>query len=105
MTAAQLATSSEQRQPEKENMTEFIAKKREIFLVQMSLDTKRAEITKLEERALQVWQSVCFLQISFRLNLQMQGYYENAQFKIYKSIGKFVSHAPMPCCCAVPRVF
>ena len=36
-------------------MTDFIAKKREIFLVQMSLDTKRAEITKLEERALQVW--------------------------------------------------
>ena len=37
----------------KENMTDFIAKKREIFLVQMSLDTKRAEIRKLEERALQ----------------------------------------------------
>ena len=35
-------------------MNDFIAKKREIFLVQMSLDTKRAEITKLEERALQV---------------------------------------------------
>ena len=29
---------------EKENMTEFIAKKREMFLVQMSLDTKREEI-------------------------------------------------------------
>lgn len=36
-------------------MNDFIAKKREIFLVQMSLDTKRAEITKLEERALQVY--------------------------------------------------
>ena len=34
-------------------MTDFIAKKREIFLVQMSIDTKRAEIRKLEERALQ----------------------------------------------------
>lgn len=34
-------------------MTEFVAKKREIFLVQMSLDTKRDEICKLEERALQ----------------------------------------------------
>ena len=34
-------------------MTDFIAKKREIFLVQMSLDTKRAEIRKLEERASQ----------------------------------------------------
>ena len=41
------------RRREKENMADFIAKKREIFLVQMSLDTKRAEIRKLEERALQ----------------------------------------------------
>ena len=40
-------------------MTDFIAKKREIFLVQMSLDTKRAEITKLEERALQVQRLLC----------------------------------------------
>ncbi len=39
------------RRPEKENMTEFIAKKREMFLVQMSLDTKREEIRKLEEKA------------------------------------------------------
>ncbi|KAI5077544.1 hypothetical protein GOP47_0007368 [Adiantum capillus-veneris] len=38
---------------EKENMAEFIAKKREIFLVQMSLDNKRAEIRKLEERSFQ----------------------------------------------------
>jgi uncharacterized protein YbjQ (UPF0145 family) len=36
---------------EKKNMTEFIAKKREMFLVQMSLDTKREEIRKLEEKA------------------------------------------------------
>jgi hypothetical protein len=36
-----------------ENMTDFIAKKREIFLLQMSLDTKRAEIKKLDERARQ----------------------------------------------------
>src|SRR3546814_905730 len=36
---------------EKENMSEFIAKKREMFLVQMSLDTKREEIRKLEEKA------------------------------------------------------
>lgn len=34
-------------------MSDFIAKKREMFLVQMSLDTKRAEIKKLEERAQQ----------------------------------------------------
>lgn len=39
------------RHQEKENMTEFVAKKREMFLVQMSLDTKRDEIRKLEEKA------------------------------------------------------
>jgi len=38
---------------EKENMADFIAKKREMFLVQMSLDTKRADIRKLEEQAQQ----------------------------------------------------
>eukprot|EP00501_MAST-03F_sp_TOSAG23-6_P001747 GSMAST32.ASY1.ANO1.1824.1 assembled CDS len=32
-------------------MSSFIAKKREMFLVQMSLDTKREEIRKLEEKA------------------------------------------------------
>mmetsp|Transcript_33784 Transcript_33784/g.56713 ORF Transcript_33784/g.56713 Transcript_33784/m.56713 type:complete len:611 (+) Transcript_33784:2-1834(+) len=42
-----------ERRKEKENMADFIAKKREMFLVQMSLDTKRAEIRKLEERATQ----------------------------------------------------
>lgn len=36
---------------EKETMADFIAKKREMFLVQMSLDTKREEIRKLEEKA------------------------------------------------------
>eukprot|EP00899_Mesostigma_viride_P027760 jgi/Mesvir1/8169/Mv12474-RA.2 len=44
---------TEHRRREKETMADFIAKKREIFLVQMSLDTKRTEIRKLEERALQ----------------------------------------------------
>ncbi|CAM9520668.1 unnamed protein product [Ectocarpus sp. 4 AP-2014] len=39
------------RQQEKESMAEFISKKREMFLVQMSLDTKREEIRKLEEKA------------------------------------------------------
>lgn len=39
------------RRNEKENMTEYIGKKREMFLVQMSLDTKREEIRKLEEKA------------------------------------------------------
>lgn len=39
------------RRHEKENISDFIAKKREMFLVQMSLDTKREEIRKLEEKA------------------------------------------------------
>jgi len=47
------------RRREKENMADFVAKKREIFLVQMSLDTKRAEIRKLEERALQREEALC----------------------------------------------
>eukprot|EP00388_Colpodella_angusta_P018009 GDKJ01044723.1.p1 GENE.GDKJ01044723.1~~GDKJ01044723.1.p1 ORF type:complete len:414 (-),score=113.27 GDKJ01044723.1:189-1430(-) len=36
---------------ERETVREFISKKREMFLVQMSLDIKRAEILKLHERA------------------------------------------------------
>jgi len=39
------------RRREKENMSDFIAKKRDMFLIQMSLDTKKAEIAKLEEKA------------------------------------------------------
>lgn len=57
MTLAE-ATKAEQdaklvmpRRQEKENTAEFVAKKREMFLVQMSLDTKRDEIRKLEEKA------------------------------------------------------
>jgi len=38
---------------EKDNVTDFVAKKREMFLVQMSLDVKKAEIMKLDERAKQ----------------------------------------------------
>lgn len=38
---------------EKENVSEFVAKKREMFLVQMSLDVKKAEILKLDEKAKQ----------------------------------------------------
>ena len=48
-----IAAAARDRRKEKEHMGEFIAKKREMFLVQMSLDTKRAEIRKLEERAQQ----------------------------------------------------
>jgi hypothetical protein len=33
------------RRAEKEDMTDFIAKKREMFLVQMSLDTKHEEVS------------------------------------------------------------
>ena len=51
-TIASTAAAPERRK-EKENMSEFISKKREIFLLQMSLDTKRAEIKKLDERARQ----------------------------------------------------
>eukprot|EP00798_Chlamydomonas_sp_ICE-L_P004936 gene4936-34707_t len=53
--AATVAASSSapERRKEKENMADFIAKKREIFLLQMSLDTKRSEIKKLEERSRQ----------------------------------------------------
>jgi len=36
---------------EMESMSDFISKKREMFLVQMSLDTKAEEIRKLEEKA------------------------------------------------------
>ena len=52
-TAAASCSAAPEHRKEKENMADFIAKKREIFLLQMSLDTKRAEIKKLEERARQ----------------------------------------------------
>lgn len=42
------AAAPRERRQDKENMAEFLAKKREMFLVQMSLDTKRSEILKLE---------------------------------------------------------
>lgn len=38
---------------EKENVSDFVQKKREMFLVQMSLDVKKAEILKLKEKAKQ----------------------------------------------------
>jgi hypothetical protein len=37
----------------RENVADFVAKKREIFLAQMALDVKLAEIRKLEEKALE----------------------------------------------------
>lgn len=51
LVAAATAAISSDRLREKENMADFISKKREMFLVQMSLDTKREEIRKLEEKA------------------------------------------------------
>ena len=47
LVAAATAAISQDRRREKENMADFIAKKREMFLVQMSLDTKREEIRKV----------------------------------------------------------
>lgn len=45
--AAATAAISADRRREKENMSEFIGRKREMFLVQMMLDTKREEIQKV----------------------------------------------------------
>jgi len=53
MTIAEATAQPAAPRQAKENLADYIAKKREIFLVQMSLDTKRAEIKKLEERARQ----------------------------------------------------
>jgi hypothetical protein len=52
-TLAAAASPGGRRRPDRERIADFIEKKREIFLVQMSLDVKRAEIRKLEERTLQ----------------------------------------------------
>eukprot|EP01135_Chromosphaera_perkinsii_P006593 Nk52_evm18s553 gene=Nk52_evmTU18s553 len=46
-----LMMTTKDRRVEKENLTEFIAKKREMFLVQYSLGVKREEMRKLEEIA------------------------------------------------------
>lgn len=50
--AATDALSKERRREPKETMSNFIAQKREMFFVQMALDTKRQEIQKLEQKAL-----------------------------------------------------
>jgi hypothetical protein len=52
-TLSLVAAATRERRPEKEKLTDLIGKKREMFLVQMALDTKRHEIQKLEERARQ----------------------------------------------------
>lgn len=41
------------RSKEKENLSDYIQKKREMFLVQMSLDAKKSEIKRLEEKAVE----------------------------------------------------
>merc|ERR1719327_1518506 len=38
---------------EKEKVADFVEKKRDMFLIQMSLDVKKAEILKLDEKAKQ----------------------------------------------------
>lgn len=45
------SSSSRDRPRERETVSDFIAKKKEMFLLSLSLDTKWAEIQKLEERA------------------------------------------------------
>jgi hypothetical protein len=52
LAAATDALSKERRREPKETMSNFIAQKREMFFVQMALDTKRQEIQKLEQKAL-----------------------------------------------------
>jgi len=46
--AAMVGVREPPQRQQKENVAEFVARKREIFLVQMSLDTKRAEIRALQ---------------------------------------------------------
>lgn len=48
------ARPQQPRRAELDNMAGFIAKKREIFLVQMALDIRSAEMRRLGERARQV---------------------------------------------------
>lgn len=52
VTAATAAIARDRRR-ERESMADFVSKKREMFLVQMSLDIKREEIAKLEHKAAQ----------------------------------------------------
>lgn len=50
LVAAATAAMASERRHERETMSDFISKKREMFLVQMSLDTKRDEIRKVRCR-------------------------------------------------------
>jgi hypothetical protein len=51
LVSAATAAIARDRRHEKETLSEFVAKKREMFLVQMSLDIKREEIAKMERAA------------------------------------------------------
>jgi hypothetical protein len=53
VTLSAAAVPEPRRRRDRERIVDFLVKKREIFLVQMSLDVKRTEIRKLEERTLQ----------------------------------------------------
>lgn len=46
-----LAITTRDRRVEKEDLSEYVAKKRQMFLVQYSVDTKREEMKKLEQAA------------------------------------------------------
>jgi len=52
-TATRAASASRGKRREKENVSLFVSKKRDMFLVQMSLDIKNAEILKLHKKAKQ----------------------------------------------------
>ena len=70
-----------------ENLQEYVAKKREIFFVQMSLDTKRAEIRKLEERI--------FQREEVLLSYQMLNPWHNIwldQFVVLKATKSWICH-------------
>jgi hypothetical protein len=51
LVSAATAAIARDRKKDKETLTEFVEKKREMFLVQMSLDIKREEIAKMEATA------------------------------------------------------
>lgn len=51
LVSAATAAISRDRRRENETLSEFVAKKREMFLVQMGLDIKREEISKMEQAA------------------------------------------------------
>ena len=68
--AAMVGVREPPQRQQKENISEFVARKREIFLVQMSLDTKRAEIRALQVSRAWASCSECLQDLRARLHLQ-----------------------------------